>query len=72
MLTQQNQLRLDCFFSERVAAVQRDFPKAVVQDCQNRQNPIRSFAAHASDVSHADGADAKWALTQIITQTSQN
>ena len=42
---------------ERVAAVQRGFPEAVVQHREIGRNPNRSFAARVSDVSHADLPD---------------
>ena len=40
--------------SQLIAALQRDFPEAVVQSSQNGRNPIQTFAAPVSSVSHAD------------------
>ena len=39
--------------AQRFAAMQHTFPRAVIQHGQKRQNPNRSFAAPATDVSHA-------------------
>ncbi|MEP1199004.1 hypothetical protein [Tateyamaria sp.] len=41
---------------EQIAALRRDYPKAVIQRDQIAPNPNRSFAASQSDVSVADKA----------------
>lgn len=50
---------------ERVAAVQRGFPEAVVQHREIGRNPNRPFAAPASDVSQADLVSFRCACANV-------
>ena len=53
---------------EQFAAMQRDFPKAVVESDQIAQNPNRSFAAPHSDVSVADSSAVRPLRTNYRSQ----